>query len=114
MPLEYAMRQIFIVFTLFLGLTGCLAGNIARNLSLRGKPLNLVEKRYGKPSSKVAIEGGNRYTWNAPDDLHPCTLSIIADQAERVTDVKMVGDNRDCYHYGNKRPQPQPAEGVGL
>lgn len=95
------MKRIVVVASCSLALTGCLAGNMARDLSLKGKPLASVEGRYGQPDHKESVSGRNSYTWKARDNEHPCTLLVTTDQTERVTDVKMVGGNRDCYRFGN-------------
>ncbi len=95
------MKRLIIGMFCALSLSGCLAGNMVRGLSLKGKPLTAVEQRYGQPDSQEAITGGTRYTWNAPDDQRPCTLMVTTDRAERVTDVKTVGGNQACYHFGN-------------
>ena len=100
------MNRVIIVAACSLGLTGCLAGNMARNLSLKGKPLASLEQRYGQPDHKEPFTGGNRYTWKSADDQHPCTLLVTTDAAERATDVKMVGDNRDCYRFRNMAVGP--------
>lgn len=100
------MNRVIIVAACSLGLTGCLAGNIARNLSLKGKPLASLEQRYGQPDLREPFTGGNRYTWKSTDDQHPCALLVTTDPAERVTGVKMVGDNRDCYRFRNMAVGP--------
>jgi hypothetical protein len=95
------MKRACFVATLCLALSGCLAGNMARDLSLKGKPLGAVEQRYGQLASKEPVQGGSRYTWAASDAQHPCTLLVTTDTTERVTDVKMVGGNRDCFRFGS-------------
>lgn len=95
------MKKSILALPLFIVLTSCLAGNMARHFSFKGKSVSLLENRYGQPLQKELVEGGSRYIWKARDDVHPCTLIILADKGDHVTNVKMVGGNRDCYNYGN-------------
>lgn len=91
------MKRSFFAVVPFLVLSGCVAGPLIENLSMKGEPISTVEARYGQPTSQSQDATGGHYVWvsRAGTDRE-CHINVTTDGQARVTGVQTVGRISAC------------------
>lgn len=91
------MTKALCALGLLILLPGCVAGPLIENLSLKGKPIETLEHRYGPPARTSQGRDESTYVWLYHAGLpSECRMNVSVDNAGRITSVQTVGRMSDC------------------